>query len=114
MGRSKKVKERFKNGSDPEAATEKIAVSEIFQENVHDGALFRKEKTSWLMLFCEPSFTHNLFLRLATTDQMFRFFNLFVPNAPFLYPLKILENLVVFCFQEVEKGCIRNEWVNIT
>ena len=110
MGRSKKVKERFKNGSDPEAATEKIAVSEIFQENVHDGALFRKEKTSWLMLFCEPSFTHNLFLRLATTDQMFRFFNLFVPNAPFLYPLKILENLTVLDFLMFSGGRERVHW----
>ena len=33
------------------------------------------------------------------------YFNPFVPNAPFLYPLKI-------CFQGVEKGCIGNEWVN--
>ena len=31
--------------------------------------------------------------------------NPFVPNAPFLYPLKT-------CFQWVEKGRIRNEWVN--
>ena len=40
-------------------------------------------------------------------------FNLFVPNASFLYPLKTSENLKVFwCFQGVEKGCIRNKWVN--
>ena len=39
-------------------------------------------------------------------------FNPFVPNAPFLYPLKTSENLTVFwCFQGVEKGCIGNEWV---
>ena len=39
-------------------------------------------------------------------------FNPFVPNAPFLYPLKSSENRKVFwCFQGVEKGCIRNEWV---
>ena len=31
--------------------------------------------------------------------------NPFVPNAPFLYPLKT-------CFQWAEKGRIRNEWVN--
>ena len=31
--------------------------------------------------------------------------NPFVPNAPFPYPLKT-------CFQWVEKGRIRNEWVN--
>ena len=37
--------------------------------------------------------------------------NPFVPNAPFPYPLKTLENLTVFwCFQGVEKGCIGNEW----
>ena len=39
-------------------------------------------------------------------------FNAFVPNAPFLYPLKISENLTVFWyFQGVGKGCIGNEWV---
>ena len=38
--------------------------------------------------------------------------NPFVPNAPFLYPLKTLEYLTVFwCFQGVEKGCVGNEWV---
>ena len=35
-------------------------------------------------------------------------FNPFVPNAPFLYPLKTSENL-----QGFEKGCIGNEWVKI-
>ena len=44
---------------------------------------------------------------------MKEFFDPFVPNAPFLYPLKTLENRKVFCcFQGVEKGCIGNEWVN--
>ena len=39
--------------------------------------------------------------------------NPFVPNAPFLYPLKTSENHKVFwCFQGVKKGCIGNEWVN--
>ena len=34
--------------------------------------------------------------------------NPFVPNAPFLYPLKTSENLKVFWrFQEVEKGALR-------
>ena len=36
-------------------------------------------------------------------------FKPFVPNAPFLYPLKTSENLTVF--QGLEKGCIGNEWV---
>ena len=36
--------------------------------------------------------------------------NPFVPNAPFLYPLKTSENLTAFCcFQCVEEGCIKNE-----
>ena len=43
----------------------------------------------------------------------FIFFNQFVPNASFLYPLKTSENLKVFwCFRGVEKDCIGNEWVN--
>ena len=41
--------------------------------------------------------------------------NPFVPNAPFLYPLKTSENLTVFlCFQGLEKGCIGNKWVKVT
>ena len=67
------------------------------------------------------------------------FIDPFVPNAPFLYPLKTSENLLIsfdtpwkhqktsdfliflgaikkdqwvfWCFQEIEKGCILNEWV---
>ena len=40
--------------------------------------------------------------------------NRFVPNVLFLYPLKTSENPKVFlCFQEAEKGCIGNEYVNI-
>ena len=39
-------------------------------------------------------------------------FNPFVPNASFIYLLKTSENhRTVFCFQEVEKGYIGNEWV---
>ena len=40
-------------------------------------------------------------------------FNAFVPNAPFLYSLKTSESRKIsWCFQGVEKGCIRNKWVN--
>ena len=47
------------------------------------------------------------------TITQYPYFNPFVPNAPFLYPLKTSENLKVFwCFQGVEKGCIGNKWVN--
>ena len=39
--------------------------------------------------------------------------NPFVPNAPFLYPLKTSENLTVFlCFQELQKECIGDKCVN--
>ena len=39
--------------------------------------------------------------------------NPFVPNAPFLYPVKTSENYNFFChFHGVEKGCIGNECVN--
>ena len=38
--------------------------------------------------------------------------NPFVPNAPFLYPLKTSENLTAFWFfHGVEDGCTGNEWV---
>ena len=40
------------------------------------------------------------------------FIDSFVPNAPFLYPLKTSENLTVFwCFQGVGKECIGSKWV---
>ena len=39
----------------------------------------------------------------------------FVPNKPFLYLLKTSENLMVFwCFQDEEKGCIGNKWINVS
>ena len=42
-------------------------------------------------------------------------FNSFVPNVPFLYPLKALEKRKVFwCFQGVEKGYIGNIWIKIS
>ena len=38
----------------------------------------------------------------------------FVPNTPFLYPLKTSENRLVFrYFQRIEKGCIENKWIKI-
>ena len=52
-------------------------------------------------------------LELVTDTRLgMNIFNSFVPNAPFLYPLKTWEYLTVFsCLQGVEKGCIGNEWV---
>ena len=43
----------------------------------------------------------------APNNPQHVFINPFVPNALFLYPLKISG-----CFQGVEKGCYGNEWVN--
>ena len=41
------------------------------------------------------------------------FLNLFIANTTFLYPLETLEKRKIFwCFQEIEKVCIGNEWVN--
>ena len=37
------------------------------------------------------------------------YFLLFVPNAPFLYPLKTSENR-----EDVQKGYIGNKWVNFS
>ena len=43
---------------------------------------------------------------------IFFMFNPFIPNAPFLYPLKTLENILVYwCFQAAERGCMGNKWV---
>ena len=43
-----------------------------------------------------------------------KIFNTFVPNAPFLYPMKTPENRKVFLhFQGVEKGCIGNKRVSM-
>ena len=40
--------------------------------------------------------------------------NPFVPNAPFLYPLKTSGNPTVsWCFQRVEKECVGNKWLNV-
>ena len=41
--------------------------------------------------------------------------NPFDPSAPILYLLRPSKNLTVFsCVQGVEKGCIRNVWVNLS
>ena len=50
---------------------------------------------------------------LKTLSGLDRAMSPFVPNAPFLYPLKRWESLTVFwCFHGVEKGCIGNNGVN--
>ena len=52
------------------------------------------------------------FLRISLIF-VFNYFNPFVPNSSFLYPLKTSENRkVLWCFQGVEKGFIGNEWVS--
>ena len=52
--------------------------------------------------------------RMIPLLDTLKFFNPFVPNVSFLYPLKTWENLTIFwCFQGAEKECIGNEWVKI-
>ena len=48
---------------------------------------------------------------MPSSRRTSRLINPFVPNATFLYHLKISENLTVFCFQGVQKGCIGSKWV---
>ena len=59
-----------------------------------------------------PSFIPLYQFHPLTNIQTFicRHLNPFVPNVLFLYALKTSENHKVFwCFQEAEKGCIRNK-----
>ena len=56
---------------------------------------------------CAKVYSGSLVLEISKTS------NPFVPNAPCLYPMKTTEHLTVFwCFQGVEKGCIKKEWAN--
>ena len=49
------------------------------------------------------------------SSERLMYFNPFVSNASFLYPLKTSENSKVFwCFQGVERGCIGNKWFKVT
>ena len=58
----------------------------------------------------QDTHVHDVWINSCFAD----FLNLFVPNAPFLYSLKTLENLGIFwCFQVVEKWCIGNKWVKV-
>ena len=59
--------------------------------------------------YSEPFQTSKKTLFAKTVSGWKVFFNSFVSNAPFLYPLKTSETVI--SFQGVEKGCIGNEWV---
>ena len=52
-------------------------------------------------------------LQLRSFKLLKTYLNPFVPMH-LLYLLKTSENLTVSCFQEAEKGCTGNEWVNKT
>ena len=72
-------------------------------------------KLSFQSNLTPSNFSQSLFFisySLIFTVTFSLLFNPFVPNAPFLYPMKTPENLMVFlCFQGVEKGCIgMNHW----
>ena len=57
-------------------------------------------------------FVHNAPFLYPLKENSIFMLNPFAHNAPFLYPLKTLENVTAFwCFQGLEKGCIGNKWV---
>ena len=59
-----------------------------------------------MMLICIKQHRSNIW------SSIHEKFNTFVPNPPFLYPLKISESRKIFWYcQGVEKGGIGNEWV---
>ena len=86
----------------------------VLQEN-KASQIFRKMK----IVFLSTKYRIRLWIRLKPgliQSRMFKIrrlnINPFVPNAPFLYPLKTSENLKIFwCFKEVEKGYTGYEWV---
>ena len=64
------------------------------------------QKACWINIFVLRLLIMKVLLR--------RTVNPFIPNAPFRYPLKTSKNRQVLCwFQELEKRCIGNKWVNI-
>ena len=57
--------------------------------------------------------TYSASCQISIVERFTKTVNPFVPSAPFLYPLKRLENRKVFsCSQGVEKGCLGNKWIN--
>ena len=61
----------------------------------------------------QPTYIYNLFSLMGNSYHHSNLLNIFVPNAPFFYPLKTSENLKVFlCFRGVEEACMWSEWVN--
>ena len=71
--------------------------------------------TLWLQISCMSWPLHN-----GLMEKLFRHFHYsnispFAPIAPFSTPWKHQQTVKVFwCFQEVEKRCRGNEWVNMT
>ena len=93
----------------------------------YDENLIILVKTLWLRVNEDATTTKSFLLRIECmawaifkTRAIFQLrvwsfgqINPFVPNAPFVYPLKTSENCKVFwCFQGVKKGCIGNVWVS--
>ena len=64
-----------------------------------------KEK-SWIFLTSSILYFRYCYIRERICFSSF-YLNPFIPNVPFLYPLKTSENR-----KGVENGCIRNKWVN--
>ena len=67
---------------------------------------------SWFLFFIIVGVSLSILIDCMIFVSAFPYFNPFVRNAPFLYPLKISENRKVFwCLQRIEKGCLCNKWV---
>ena len=99
-------------------------LSSVTQSNIYDG-MFCESRSLQGNVGCAYLFSkkllkighmlkiENVFKGYFQVSELF-FLNAFVPNAPFLYPLKTSENRPVFWyFQGVEKGCIGDEWVKL-
>ena len=65
-----------------------------------------------LLYWKEAACFLSTFFSVFGDTKKYVYLNPFVPNAPFLYPLKTSEDFMIFwCFQRVEKRCIGNVWV---
>ena len=106
-----------------------LEIWQSLQENTCDKFLNQILRTSfliehfrWLLLsiaknFLESCQTSMMGFLAKIVSRIREFFftsnaalNPYVPNAPFLYPLKTSENITVSCFQEVGNGYIGNKW----
>ena len=68
----------------------------------------------WILWILQDQNQDKLQIKVVKKDiSNARHINPFIPNAPFLYPLRTSENLTAFWyFKRVEKGCFGNKYVD--